>query len=209
VSIENLVKVVPPPAVPDEPFDGPWAVIEAYIGTLLPEDYKDFVKLYGNGSFMDFLGVYAPMRRSPHSRLETQVRNIHIYFPVDETDPYPVWPAPGGLIPLGRTDNGDSIFWLARGAPEDWKVVVWGRGLLAFETFDCGLTDFLAGLASGEILPEDFPEDMLPCDHLFRPSSDFPAREIPPDWGPEPKLPVPAGWRSRWRSSFLWRQRAW
>jgi FkbM family methyltransferase len=29
---------------------------------------------------------------------------------------------------------------------------------------------FLAGLATGELLPEEFPEDMLPCEQLFTPS---------------------------------------
>ena len=129
MSIEKLIKIVPPPAKPDYPFSGPWAVIEAYIGTPLPQDYKDFVRLYGSGSFMEFLGVNVPMCRSPYVRLETQIRDIHTYFLKDEDFPYPLWPSPGGLIVFGGTDFGDRLFWLARGAPDDWKVVVWGRGL--------------------------------------------------------------------------------
>jgi hypothetical protein len=53
--------------------------------------------------------------------------------------------------------------------------VVWGRGLQQFESFECNLTDFLAGVAKGEILPEEFPDD--PCEDMFRPASDFPERE--------------------------------
>jgi len=58
---------------------------------------------------------------------------------------------------------------------DEWPVVVWGRGLQEFEAFECGLTDFLAGVAKKEIFPEDFPEGR--CDWMFRPSADFPNRE--------------------------------
>lgn len=209
MSIEALTGIVPPPAEPDEPFNGPWAVIEAYIGTPLPHDYKDFARLYGAGSFMEFLGVYLPMQRSPYVRLEAQIHDIRSYFLADEVFPYPLWPSPGGLIVCGCTDFGDRLFWLARGAPEDWKIVVWGRGLGKFEVFDCGLAEFLTGVAMGKILPEDFPEDLMEGEPDFKPYSHWGNDPPPPDWGPEPKLPVPAGWRARWRSSAPWRPRTW
>jgi len=47
--------------------------------------------------------------------------------------------------------------------------VIYDRGFGEFEVFDCGLTDLLAGLATGEILPKEFPEDLLPSDRLFKP----------------------------------------
>jgi len=52
---------------------------------------------------------------------------------------------------------------------------VWGRGLGSFEVFACDVTNFLAGLASGEILPNEFPELVL-SHPLFVP---FPPV---PDW---------------------------
>jgi len=177
MTIENLVKVVPPPAAPDEPFSGPWEPIEAELGTPLPEDYKDFVRLYGCGSFMEFLGIHVPRCRSPYVRFESEVRAMHAALLSDEELPYPLWPDPGGLIVFGKTDFGDYLFWLPRGAPADWSVVVWGRGLWNFEVFDCDLSDFLAGVATGEIVPEEFPDD--PCEHLFRPYSDWPERDDP------------------------------
>lgn len=173
MTIETLIKVVPPPAAPFEAFSGSWEPIEAELGTVLPQDYKDFVQLYGQGSFMEFLGIHVPRSWSPYLRLVSEVRVICDVFVNDEDLPYLLWPNPGGLLPFGKTDFGDYLFWLPCDPPEDWRVVVWGRGLQQFEAFDCDLTDFLAGLATGEILPEDFPEDLpkesLPCDHLFRP----------------------------------------
>ncbi|HEY3695176.1 SMI1/KNR4 family protein [Phenylobacterium sp.] len=154
--------------------------IEAELGTALPQDYKDFVRIYDEGEFMEFLGIHVPACRSPHVRFEAEVHAVQKALLDDEGLAYPLWPNPGGLIVFGKTDFGDYLFWLPHGPPENWRVVVWGRGLQKFETFDRDLTEFLAGLATGEILPEDFPEGMLPCDHLFRPSSEFPSATILP-----------------------------
>jgi len=175
MTIETLIKVVPPPAAPSEAFSGPWEVVEAELGTALPRDYKEYARLYGCGDFLGFLGVYIPRCRNRYVRLESAARATRDMFVQDEDLPYPLWPSPGGLLSFGRTDNGDCLFWLTQGAPEDWRVVVWGRGLQACETFDCDLTDFLARLASGEILPDDFPDDLLPYNPLFEPYDPPPA----------------------------------
>jgi hypothetical protein len=39
------------------------------------------------------------------------------------------WPAPGGLLPLGTTDNGDQRYWLTAGAPQAWPLVVLPRSV--------------------------------------------------------------------------------
>ena len=167
MTIERLVEAVPPPALPFEPFGGPWEPIEAEIGTALPQDYKDFVRLYGSGNFMQFLGIHVPRAHNRHVEFEHRIRTICEIFREFEDSPYPYWPEPKGLLPFGGSDDGDEFFWLMRGAPEDWRVVVWDRGFQTFEVLDCDLTGFLAGLATGEILPGDFPEDLLPCDVMF------------------------------------------
>jgi len=173
MSIQALLKVVPPPAEPFEAFAGPWDAIEAGLGTALPQDYKDFVRLYGSGYFMEFLGVSVPSTKNPNVRFEAQVGLTCQTFADwdDEELPYPMWPAPGGLIPFGGTDNGDFLFWLAQGTPDDWRVVVWDRGMQEFEVLNCGLTDFLTGLATGEAAPKEFPDSLLPCDQIFQPHS--------------------------------------
>lgn len=174
--IETLVKTIPLPAMPHEAFDGPWAPVEARLGTALPQDYKDFVRLYGCGYFMAFMGVYVPRSRNAYVLLEHQVWSVCGAFRGEEFFDAPVWPAPGGLLPFGGTDNGDYLFWRTEGAPDMWRVVVWDRGMNAFETFDCDLTDFLAGLATGRVLPTAFPE-LLPCDAPFAPNT----HERPPE----------------------------
>jgi hypothetical protein len=176
MTIERLLGVVPPPAMPVETYDGPWEGIEAELGTTLPQDYKDFVRLYGAGQFMEFLGIHVPKSWSPYVRLVSEARaTAKLFASFEEELPYSLWPSAGGLLAFGKTDFADHLFWLTRGAPEDWPVVVWGRGLQQFEMFDCGLTDFLAGVATGQIVPEDFPEG--DCDCLFEPGPGTPDRE--------------------------------
>lgn len=170
MTIEALAKVLPPPAVPCEPFRGPWRPVEAELGTLLPTDYKEFARLYGGGYFMEFMGIDIPRYSNPNMRLELSCRVVSRSFSSDDDLPYPMWPQPGGLLSFGGTDNGDCLFWLRDGPPEEWRVVVWDRGLQTFEVIDRDLTGFLAGLITGEVLPAAFPEDLLPCDRLFIPN---------------------------------------
>ena len=170
MTIEALVKAIPPPVMPLAAFDGPWEPVEAELGMALPQDYKDLMRLYGFGSFLEFLGLNVPVSENFNVRFVPQARLICDGFQSMREDvPYPLWPEPGGLLPVGSTDNGDYLMWLTRGRPEDWGGVVWGRAFLSFELFDCDLTSFLAGLATGEIVPEEFPDDLFPCDEPFVP----------------------------------------
>jgi hypothetical protein len=168
VTIENLITVVPPPAAPFGAYSGPWEPIEAQLGTPLPNDYKDFVRLYGHGDLMGFIGIHVPASWSPYMRLVQEAWAIATAFKDDESLPLPMWPNPGGLLPFGKTDLGDTLFWLTRGAPADWQVVVMGRD--PPETFDCDMTDFLARVAKGEISAGNFPDDLEPGELVFEPS---------------------------------------
>jgi hypothetical protein len=191
MTIRALLKVLAPPTAPFEPFSGPWAPVEAALRTPLPEDYKDFVRIYGSGQFLDFFGLYIPGSRNPNLRLESAVRMVCQSLRQLKDFAYALWPAPGGLIPIGQTDNGDYIFWLPNAEPADWKVVIWDRGFGDFEIFDCELTDVLAGLVTGAVLPAAFPDDLLPCESLFSPDS------------PDPPLDcagqIPVGFSLTWR----------
>ncbi|MFC3450510.1 hypothetical protein [Amycolatopsis speibonae] len=42
-----------------------------------------------------------------------------------EMVPFALWPEPGGLLEWARTGNGDALYWLTEGEPEDWTTVVW------------------------------------------------------------------------------------
>lgn len=161
MTIEALVAVAPPPPEPFEPFNGPWDAIEAELGIELPQDYKDFARAYGSGDFMEFLSISIPRTTDPHFRLELQCHLIQQLFPKAEERPAALWPEVGGLFLITRTLDSHAICWLMHGPPDEWTIQVWDRGLQAWQGFDCGLTDFLAGLATGSIVPDAFPEDFL------------------------------------------------
>jgi hypothetical protein len=154
MTIEALMKVVPPPAAPLYAFEGPWEPLEANLGAAFPQDYKDIVRTYGGGVMFNFLKIKTPKSENPITRLGPHLVNIRkVFLQMDDLEPYGFWPEPGGLIAFGTTYNGDELFWLPEGAPADWKVVVWwrGGGFEPFEVFDCGLSDFLVGLATNEL----------------------------------------------------------
>jgi hypothetical protein len=189
MTIEALTKIVPPPAVPDHPYDGPWEDIERRLGSALPQDYKDFVRVYGSGVLFDSVCINVPKCESPHIRLGPQLLSVRKGFAGFEGwEHNALWPDPGGLILFGGNDFGDYFFWRPEGAPDDWKVVAAWRGDIYehLDEFDCGLTDFLAGLATGKIYSKHQTAEppVEPDMWTFVPSSFWPDRGIRWQWRP-------------------------
>lgn len=169
MSIERLTEVVPPPASKGDWSAKAWAQIEAELGTSLPRDFRDFGRLYGSGCFLNYMAIEVPRASDNGAFFKVRISEICDGFRRAEREGYDFWPSPGGLLPFASTGNAEYLFWLPRGAPEDWPVLVWGRDS-GFEVFDCGFTDFLVGLATGEIAPVDFSDELLPCEHPFEPT---------------------------------------
>jgi len=174
MTIENLVRVVPPPTVPSEPFQGRWEPIEVALGTALPSDYKDFARLYGSGDILDFVHVMTPRTADGGAGFARWVGEICRDWGHMERETSTVyWPNPGGLLPFGRSIDGDHFFWQTSGPLEAWRIATWDRGGFLgenVETFDCDLTDFLAGIATGNVTSAALPDDLLDCKEVFRPA---------------------------------------
>src|SRR5215475_9300487 len=79
-----------------------------------------------------------------------------------EKCPYALFPETGGLLPVGITDNGDVIYWLTRGKPADWKIVVNQARSQRYEEFDCDLISFLRKILMRDsqcsLFLQDFPQ---------------------------------------------------
>ena len=93
--IDALLNVVPPPDHPFEAYAAPREQIEQAIGTALPQDYKDFVRHYGCGYFMEFLGISVPVSEHIYYQLIPSVRHVEYYFGAHEDIEYVFWPNPG------------------------------------------------------------------------------------------------------------------
>jgi len=172
--LERLRELLPPPAEPVEPGrpDG-WAAVEATLGTRLPADFKAFTELYGSGTVDDFLYLFNPFASGQGGNLlveKDQVlaayRQTRARYP--ELLPLPPFPDAGGVLPLGRTENGDELYWVTEGDPDDWPVALLESRAALQELHRMPVTGFLAALAANELASR-----VLPADLLRRPSHRF------------------------------------
>lgn len=170
MSIEQLSAVLTPPPSPVETprHAEDWAAAEAELGTPLPADYKAFVERYGTGAVDDFLWVFNPFSANEHVNLVSGgrtrldgLRSLRDEFDVEIG--HELFPAAGGLLPFGATDNGDVLFWEAAGEPETWTVIVRDARAPEYERFGSNMTGFLHDILSRKevcgIFPESFPDE--------------------------------------------------
>ncbi|MFB6832147.1 SMI1/KNR4 family protein [Streptomyces hydrogenans] len=168
---DRLVELVVPPA---EPVDahGDWTAAETTIGTRLPGDYKRLVETYGWGEFCDFLYLRTPFGTSEYNGIEWQNARL-TGSPERDRDryPYPLHPAPGGLLVWGTTMDADRLCWLTSGSPDDWPVVVWSNEGW-YETHPMRAAGFIEGWACGHVssrLLSDMEPGLAPWFNAFRP----------------------------------------
>jgi hypothetical protein len=172
--VERLRQLLPPPADPVEPGrpEG-WAEVEAALRTGLPSDFKAFTELYGSGTVDDFLYLFNPFAAGPDGNLLAEkdrvlagYRQTRARFP--ERLPMPPFPEPGGVLPLGRTDNGDELYWVTQGDPDGWPVALLESRAARQEVHPMPVTEFLAALAANQLTSR-----ILPGDLIGRPSHQF------------------------------------
>lgn len=179
MGINDLLQVLPAPANPrctsPKPGDD-WHKIEEKLGTLLPQDYKDFVTTYGSGYLGRFLWIVNPFVLEPNLNL---IKAIPLFLDTlrqlrqrygAQRYPYPCYPEPEGLLPLGATDNGDDLFWLTTGEPDEWPIVIKESRQPVFEKHPGPMTSFLAGIISGAINSEIISYDAIDQTDLFVPA---------------------------------------
>ncbi len=178
LDLDRLRAIAPPPAEPLETGAAErWPEVEAALGTALPDDYKAFIGIYGSGKFDDLLYLLNPFAHDEAGNLlhekgtmlaayaETRAK-----FP--ERLPLPPFPEPGGLLPLGRSDNGNELYWLTEEEPAAWGVVAFAARSTRHEIHRLAVTELLARLLSAELDTHVFPESFLRrSGHEFIPSA--------------------------------------
>lgn len=109
--------------------DPRWDAVEEALGLRLPRSYKSLVDLFGASSWGDFLHIYSPF----DDRLNLQTRS-KVILDADRDSrqsfpshyPFALHPEPGGLLPWAGTDNGDTLYFITMGPPDDWAIVIKG-----------------------------------------------------------------------------------
>jgi len=174
MTLESLSKLITPPISPvDSGTSKDWEEIEKLSGINLPDDYKQFITTFGTGQFGNFLLPFNPFSSNQHlnllkqveMRLDSMRKMIEIYGTDDY--PYPLYPDADGLLPWGSTDNGDQLFWLTTGNPNNWSVVVHAPRDGVFEHYAESMTSFLEKLIRRDVVSQIFPKDFLENDILF------------------------------------------
>ena len=168
MSINSLLTILPAPKIPVEtPSLEDWTTVEKQIGKL-PADFKIFIERYGSGTINRFLWVLNPFSVNKHANLLNRmepvmdaIRELKKDWP--EQHPYKLFPEPGGLLPFGGSDNGDTFFWQTVGEPDKWTIVVNAARDPDYELFDCCMVDFLVGILTRRIhcsiFPKSFPSE--------------------------------------------------
>jgi hypothetical protein len=72
------------------------------------------------------------------------------------------------VLPLGRTENGDELYWVTKGHPDDWSVALLESRAAVLEVHPMPVTGLLAALAANQLTSR-----VLPNDVLGRPSHQF------------------------------------
>jgi hypothetical protein len=175
LTVDDLIGLAPPPewrvdaGSPDR-----WTEVEQALETALPDDYKLIINVYGTGEFNDLFYLFNPFSSSDGMNLLWQAgvpgslikdeelgrvyskrsilehyQRLKAEFP--DVFPFPFYPEPGGLLPLGGDTNGGSGFWLTEGGPDEWPLIFLPHDLEPVERHDLPLVDFLVLWLSGEL----------------------------------------------------------
>jgi hypothetical protein len=173
MSLSSLLTILPAPLNQVEaPKLGDWAAIEEQFGKL-PADFKAFLEGYGSGTIDHFIWVLNPVSSNRHLNWvrakEPILAALRELREGGEPCPYPLYPEAGGLLPFGKTDNGDALFWQTIGDPNQWPVIVNAARDPSYEKFDCNMTAFLDGILMRRIRCSVFPDGFPSEKHSFTP----------------------------------------
>ncbi|WP_217549183.1 SMI1/KNR4 family protein [Streptomyces sp. GbtcB6] len=159
---EELLRLVPPPEEAAAEID--WESVEDELGISLPDDYKWLAERYGSGSFDQFMTILHPSSRFYPTRLvDAAERSAEILEQMPDSlkrkVPYEI----DELLAVGKTDNGDTIYWITNPEedPNAWTVTANGARNTKWPHFDGGIVEFLVAILSRvtrlDVFPSDFP----------------------------------------------------
>ncbi|MFE6870387.1 SMI1/KNR4 family protein [Kitasatospora sp. NPDC057692] len=128
---------------------GAWGEIEAYLGSHLPGDFKEFVDVYGPGLICGELVIFHPEGPEPLLSRMTRINDSFGRSWRAEPGRYPFsfFPSPGGLISWGYDQSGDEhFFWPCDENPDQWKIVTNSNGIDPV-VFDGSFSEFIVKFA--------------------------------------------------------------
>jgi hypothetical protein len=174
LSLQHLMKLVPPPTEPVAPGSPEgWQQVEEEMGTSLPQDFKDYIQVYGAGQWAGFFGVMNPFYKWKHLHASKSWKawfgkrfegfgQLQQDYPQYQA-PFRLHPEPDGILAFGYDDNGGTLCWEKTGTPDSWRIVCLdGKLSEQYDVFNMTLTGFLDSLISEKISPKTFAPDFFP-----------------------------------------------
>jgi hypothetical protein len=175
--LRELQILVPPPSDPKNT-KGNWSSIEAEMGLVFPDDYKQFIELYGTGTLCSLIEIGSPFLLGETYRMSvreawiirTGVYHQHDQF-LESPSPYSYYPEIPGLLPCATDSSGDIIGWLTNVDPELWYLVYRNRENGYFELPEMGFVEFFVAALRGEVpMPEYyFSKEIANLPRVFEP----------------------------------------
>ncbi|MFG1807352.1 hypothetical protein [Streptomyces sp. NPDC049040] len=148
-SVRRLAELVPPGDGAGDRLD--WARLKQEYGHGFPADYRDFVAVFGEGSFnTDAVMVAVPRTAGAAGWRVGRIPAETVADPDMQS-----WRQPGprhhlgGILVWGGTDTADVLGWLTEDPdPDTWPVAVWSRDTGEWALYEGGMADFLVRLFS-------------------------------------------------------------
>jgi hypothetical protein len=147
--MEALRRLLPPPATGGDDVD--WDRLAESTGWVFPQDYKEFVRVYGGGDIDDYISVSTPpVPGSFYDDLLQHVDGIDAGLVHVEPKLLLGTPPPHAVL-FACSGGGDYAYWLLRGAPDEWQVLVLHARNQRCDLFEGGMVEFLVAALSGSI----------------------------------------------------------
>lgn len=163
--MDKLIEILIPPK---EPYnignEAEWQDFFSVLGTKLPTDYIKFIQTYGTGGVDNFLWILTPFVKDENVNFMIRKKEISDAYIQSRTS-FPqfyqhyVYPEIGGLLPWGYSDNGDELYWLTVGEPDEWKVVVYESRSHINYTYSLRMVEFMYGIITKKLVCDAFPDD--------------------------------------------------
>lgn len=147
-----------------------WPLIDGKY--VFPQDYIALITQYGSGLIADFITLFNPFSKNEYIEFFQQKEWILEDFNSlinDDPDDYTfvLYPKQNGLLPIGVTDNGDTLFWVVSSENSElWTIAIIPFRAAEVEFIAENLTGFLEGVLSKRIRCQSFPA-VFPSENIM------------------------------------------
>lgn len=163
--LKKLTEIVVPPANPSGNL-GDWIDVEKELSLELPEDYKQFVSLYGAGTISGMISIGAPFIQPVPARKFWE-NWVDIYNDIENYGtevPFDLYPTIPGLLPCGHYADVNIINWLTHNSQPQWRIIFYSHSKGFFDLGTTSLTQFLLSMLTDI---NTLPDGMVDKDPLY------------------------------------------